>query len=136
VSALRKQREKSGFAGELDFDTAMEEQGQRQQQWQQRQQQGKGRPGERISGGFKTPSKKRQVKNEKFGFGGRKRLKKQNDAFSSASMEGYKPGRFDDGLGRKKGSGGVQKKKGGKGGGGQRPGKARRQQMKAKKGRG
>ncbi len=54
--------------------------------------------------GFKTPNKKRQTKDAKFGFGGRKALKKQNDAFSAADMDGYKPGKFK--VGRQLGHGG------------------------------
>jgi rRNA-processing protein EBP2 len=132
-----------GFAGELDFDAEMS--GRRQQQQQQKGQ----RAGIRIQAGD-APNKKRQMKNAKFGFGGRKRLQKQNDAFSAADMSGYKPGKFDDGFGGKKGGGGgggggggfAKKgglgakggvKKGGKGGG-NRPGKARRQHMKQRKG--
>jgi rRNA-processing protein EBP2 len=136
-----------GFAGELDFDAEMS--GRRQQQQQQGQQKGQ-RAGVRIQAGI-TPNKKRQMKNAKFGFGGRKRLQKQNDAFSAADMSGYKPGKFDDGpnfAGKKGGGGGsgggggFKKgglgakggvKKGGKGAG-NRPGKARRQQMKQRKG--
>ena len=61
----------------------------------------------------RTPtSKRREAKNSKFGFGGRKRLNKQNDAFSAASMDSYK-GSSSRGRGR-----------GGKGG--NRPGKSRR----------
>eukprot|EP00879_Flechtneria_rotunda_P012238 GHRR01012780.1.p1 GENE.GHRR01012780.1~~GHRR01012780.1.p1 ORF type:complete len:278 (+),score=128.67 GHRR01012780.1:234-1067(+) len=132
VQQLRKQREKSGFAGELDFDAEMNKQQQKQ-------------PGHwaevRIHQG-KMPSKKRQVKDAKFGFGGRKRLQKQNDAFSAADMSSYKPGTFHNGFGGKggnKGSGkGALKAKGGvkkgKGGSKNRPGKARRQQMKQRKG--
>jgi rRNA-processing protein EBP2 len=132
-----------GFAGELDFDAEMS--GARRQQQQQQQQQKGQRAGVRIQAGA-TPNKKRQMKNAKFGFGGRKRLQKQNDAFSAADMSGYKPGRFDDGFAGKKkgggGGGGARKgglgakggvKKGGKGSG-NRPGKARRQQMKQRKG--
>lgn len=97
------------------------------------------RAGVRIQQG-NTPSKKQQMKDAKFGFGGRKRLQKQNDAFSAADMSGYKPGRFDDGFGsRKGGGGGVFKNRGSgpkggvkKGGQGNRPGKARRQAMKQK----
>jgi rRNA-processing protein EBP2 len=88
------------------------------------------------------------MKNAKFGFGGRKRLQKQNDAFSAADMSGYKPGKFDDGpkfAGKKGGGGGGGgARKGGLGakggmkkggmGAGNRPGKARRQQMKQRKG--
>ncbi|WIA16368.1 hypothetical protein OEZ85_013064 [Tetradesmus obliquus] len=141
VQQLRKQREKSGFAGELDFDAEMSGAARRQQQPQQQRGQ---RAGVRIQAGA-TPTKKRQMKDAKFGFGGRKRLQKQNDAFSAADMSGYKPGRFDDGpAGKKKGGGFGGGKKGGLGakggvkkggkGGGNRPGKARRQQMKQRKG--
>lgn len=70
------------------------------------------------------------------GFGGRKSLKKQNDAYSAADMDGYRPGKFKESFGARKG--GVQKKAGGggaKGGkGAQRPGKQRRQAMKGGKG--
>ena len=45
--------------------------------------------------------KKREAKNERYGFGGRKRLGKQNDATSAADTDGYRQGRFDDGLGRR-----------------------------------
>ena len=39
-------------------------------------------------------NKKRLAKNSKFGFGGSKRLSKQNDAYSAASMDGYRaPGK-------------------------------------------
>ena len=36
-------------------------------------------------------SKKRAVRDQKFGFGGRKRLGKQNDASSAADMESFRP---------------------------------------------
>ena len=42
--------------------------------------------------------KKREAKNERYGFGGRKRLGKQNDATSAADMGGFRQGRFDDGF--------------------------------------
>ncbi|KAF6251220.1 eukaryotic rRNA processing [Scenedesmus sp. NREL 46B-D3] len=143
VQQLRKQREKSGFAGELDFDAEMSGAARRQQQQGQGQHKGQ-RAGVRIQAGA-TPNKKRQMKDAKFGFGGRKRLQKQNDAFSAADMSGYKPGKFDDGFaGKKQGGGGGGARKGGLGakggvkkggkGGGNRPGKARRQQMKQRKG--
>jgi len=66
IQHLRKQREKSGFAGELDYDEAIEKLGQPRQ----RQQQQKGRAGERIRAGEPMSSKKRQMKDAKFGFGG------------------------------------------------------------------
>ncbi len=79
------------------------------------------------------------------GFGGRKSLAKQNDAYSAADMDGYKPGKFKEHFAGAKGGGkggkgpggpkgGVQKK-GGKGGKPQRPGKQRRQAMKGGKGK-
>jgi hypothetical protein len=144
-----------GFAGELDFDAEMSKGGRAGGQGQQ-QQRGKGgqKPGQRFNPADRTPGKKRQLKNAKFGFGGKKRLQKQNDSFSAADMSGYKPGRFDDGGGRKGGGGGggggrggggkgrgagpggpkggVKKKFGG-GGAGNRPGKARRQQQRQRK---
>ncbi len=43
--------------------------------------------------------KKREAKNEKYGFGGRKRLQKQNDASSAADMDTFKQGRYNDGFG-------------------------------------
>lgn len=45
------------------------------------------------------------------GFGGPKRLRKQNDAASAADVDGYRPSRFDDGVAAKFGGGG-----GGRGG--------------------
>lgn len=42
------------------------------------------------------------------GFGGPKRLRKQNDASSAADVDNYRPSRFDDGVARK-----VAKKFGG-----------------------
>ncbi|GLI67249.1 hypothetical protein VaNZ11_011431 [Volvox africanus] len=137
ISKLRKQREKSGFDGELDMDAQLEQLEQRRplnlKQLRQR-----GRKDD------KTPNKKRQMKDAKFGFGGRKSLKKQNDAYSAANMDDYKPGRFKGIFGPRKG--GVQKKFGAgaragaggknaqKGGKLQRPGKQRRQAMKGGKG--
>jgi len=107
---------------------------------QQQQQQRKGqKPGQRFNPNDRTVGKKRQLKNAKFGFGGKKRLQKQNDAFSAADMSGYKPGRFDDGVGKKGGKGpkgrpGPGGPRGGvKKGGGNRPGKARRQQQRQRK---
>ena len=58
------------------------------------------------------PGRKRQRKDEKFGFGGKKRFKKSNDARSSGEATGYS----------------VRKMKGGAKGG-QRPGKSRRAKM-------
>ena len=51
--------------------------------------------------------KKRQAKNDKFGFGGRKRLKKQNNASSAADMDSFRQGRFHEGPRRFGASGGL-----------------------------
>ncbi|KAG2437056.1 hypothetical protein HYH02_011317 [Chlamydomonas schloesseri] len=132
VTKLRKQREKSGFAGELDMDAQLAD-----MEAERRRPMNVKQLGDRSGGrgGPKAPSKKRQARDAKFGFGGRKSLKKQNDAYSAADMDGYRPGKFKDSFGPRKG--GVQKKaggggaKGGKGAkGAQRPGKQRRQAMK------
>lgn len=60
------------------------------------------------------PNRKRQKKDDKFGFGGKKRFSKSNDAKSAADTRAFS----------------VRKMKG-KGGGGkaQRPGKSRRARM-------
>ncbi|PSC74922.1 putative rRNA-processing EBP2-like protein [Micractinium conductrix] len=83
ISKLRKQREKSGFAGELDVDAELERmegggrggggRGGRQQQH---------KPGERFAP--RDKSAKREQRDSKFGFGGPKRNRKQNDASSAA----------------------------------------------------
>ncbi len=49
--------------------------------------------------GEKKVGKKREAKNETYGFGGRKRLGKQNDATSAADMDGFRQGKFNDGYG-------------------------------------
>ncbi|BDA45324.1 probable rRNA-processing protein EBP2 [Coccomyxa sp. Obi] len=147
ISKLRKQRARDGFAGELDLDKELAGRG------------GPGgqkalmAPGQRIRPGEKKVSRKREAKDAKFGFGGRKRLGKQNDASSAANMDGFRQGNFDDGIrggrggrgrgGGGRGRGGGRSPRGGRGGGrspggvrgggvgkpgrGNRPGKARRQ---------
>lgn len=62
------------------------------------------------------PNRKRQKKDERFGFGGKKRHAKSNDAQSSGDMKGYS-------VKKMKGGGG-----GGKGGKA-RPGKSKRAKM-------
>ncbi|KAG2496308.1 hypothetical protein HYH03_005541 [Edaphochlamys debaryana] len=139
VTKLRKQREKTGFAGELDMDEQLAQLDARRPL--NLKQLGKRGPAE-----AKQLNKKRQAKNAKFGFGGRKALKKQNDAYSAADMDSYKPGKFKEHFAAR---GGVQKKHGaagakgagkgaGKGGAKtgkqQRPGKQRRAAMKGGKG--
>mmetsp|Transcript_18604 Transcript_18604/g.59228 ORF Transcript_18604/g.59228 Transcript_18604/m.59228 type:complete len:329 (-) Transcript_18604:246-1232(-) len=69
------------------------------------------------------PSKKRRVKDSKYGFGGPKKLKKQNDAKSSADTSGFSASRnraMPPGVGRR-GGGGAGGGRGGGGAGGSRP---------------
>ena len=65
----------------------------------------------RREGGAAANHHKRQKKNEKYGFGGKKRFAKSNDAASSADMRGFSTKKM-------KGKGKPQ-----------RPGKARRAKM-------
>ena len=167
VTKLRKQRQKSGFAGELDMDAQLQAMDRKPQPASQRIR--TGQLGRRLNLGYQSfteiagqfgvclgvcafagerqPSKKREARDSKYGFGGRKRLGKQNDASSAADMEGYKPGRFDDGFGgqrsspgsrggsRGRGRGGVHKAGRGRGGGrggAARPGKARRASLRGR----
>ncbi|KAK3648558.1 rRNA-processing protein EBP2 [Elasticomyces elasticus] len=67
-----------------------------------------GRDGGSRRGGDEGPNRKRAKKDEKFGFGGKKRFSKSNDAKSTAESDGYN----------------VKKMKGGKGA--MRPGKSKR----------
>ena len=70
-----------------------------------------GRDGARR-GGDEGPNRKRQKKDEKFGFGGKKRFAKSNDARSTAESGGYS-------VNKMKGKGGGK-------GGAFRPGKSKR----------
>ena len=121
VSSLRKQREKEGFAGDLDIDIELEKvnNGQKRNP--------KGELGERFAGN-RSKSAKRAFKDGKYGFGGPKRLRKQNDAYSAAGGD-YRRSSFDDGFAGKKGGKATKGKKQQN-----RPGKARRQAMKQRKG--
>ncbi|KAJ1887043.1 RRNA processing protein [Kickxella alabastrina] len=71
----------------------------------------------KAKGGKPMPNKRRQVKNEKFGFGGKKRGMKNNTADSAADMSGFNAGRNKSSSF----SGSTNKFKV------QRPGKAKRQ---------
>lgn len=87
----------------------------------------------------REPNAKRAKKDEKFGFGGKKRFAKSGDAMSSADMSGFSTRRMkDQGSGRGRGSsrgggrgGSRGSSRGGRGasrgGAAQRPGKARRE---------
>lgn len=68
------------------------------------------------------PSKKRQKKDEKFGFGGKKRHAKSGDAASSGDLRSFSVKKMKDGRG---GGGGAGSKKGGAAGP-KRPGKSKR----------
>ncbi|CAG9464300.1 unnamed protein product [Pedinophyceae sp. YPF-701] len=121
VSKWRKQRKQSGFAPGEDFDpdAVMAKPG-------------KGAPapkraGQRFDPSASKVSAKRQSRNAKYGFGGKKRVQKQNDAKSAADMSSFKPSVRG---GVKKGG----KGKGGKGAqGGNRPGKAARAKARARR---
>ncbi|KAL4920422.1 eukaryotic rRNA processing protein EBP2-domain-containing protein [Aspergillus aurantiobrunneus] len=99
VNALKKKRktDTSGSGGGADdlFDVAVEEAVQEN-------------PRKRGRGETGGPSMKRQKKNEKFGFGGKKRYAKSGDAASSGDLRGFS----------------IKKMKGG--GGPKRPGKSKR----------
>ena len=69
-------------------------------------------------GSKQAVSKKQHLKNKKFGSGGQKKLRKQNDGFSAADMSDCKAGKRP----------GFVNKNGGKGGAARRPGKRRREQ--------
>ena len=64
------------------------------------------------------PDSKRQKRDQKFGFGGKKRFAKSGDAASTADMRGFSAGRMKGRLGKPGGRGGGK--------GAQRPGKNRR----------
>ncbi|KAL6761298.1 eukaryotic rRNA processing protein EBP2-domain-containing protein, partial [Haematococcus lacustris] len=111
VSKLRKQRVKSGFAGELDYDAemaAMERgtdsrgsgRGGRGERGGQRGRGGTVRDRGAPPGRQQPLNKKRQARDAKFGHGGAKRLSKQNDAMSAADMDGYRPSRPSRGGGQ------------------------------------
>eukprot|EP00884_Botryococcus_braunii_P000296 jgi/Botrbrau1/10267/Bobra.0140s0020.2 len=87
VSQLRKQRSKGGFQGDLDVDSELK-----------RMERPPAHLGERIRPGERKLSKKREYRNAKFGFGGKRRKDKQNDAVSSANMDDYKQGTFSFGC--------------------------------------
>ncbi|KAK4137920.1 Ebp2-domain-containing protein [Trichocladium antarcticum] len=93
-------------------------------------------------GGRDGPNSKRQKKDSKFGFGGKKRFAKSNDAKSAGDLSGFSAKRMKSG-----GSGDRDGPRGGGGGGGgggpggakkkfvkpTRPGKGRRQSMASKR---
>lgn len=73
----------------------------------------KSRSGRERGGGQGGPNPKRQKKDSKFGYGGKKRFSKSGDAESSADMRGFSNARM---KGKGGGGGGAKK----------RPGKSRR----------
>ncbi|KAJ0425488.1 eukaryotic rRNA processing protein EBP2-domain-containing protein [Aspergillus carlsbadensis] len=102
INALKKKRKgdtSASAGGEADdlFDVAVEDAV-------------SDNPRKRARGADSGPNMKRQKKNEKYGFGGKKRFSKSGDAISSGDMRSY-PGR---------------KMKAGGGGGAKRPGKSKR----------
>lgn len=140
IKDWRKQREKGGYGDGGDEDAmmagleaAITGGGSRQQQQRA--------IGDRIGKGGPSKSRARQARDSKFGFGGRKKLQKQNDARSASDVSSFSrhtPGSFPRSL--RKGSGargggsagparphGVLKKKKGA-----RPGKSKRAAMRGR----
>eukprot|EP01024_Parvocaulis_polyphysoides_P074820 TRINITY_DN96518_c0_g1_i1.p1 TRINITY_DN96518_c0_g1~~TRINITY_DN96518_c0_g1_i1.p1 ORF type:complete len:306 (-),score=60.92 TRINITY_DN96518_c0_g1_i1:335-1225(-) len=115
VKQLRKQRAKSGYEGDLDFEVEMAKMESEEQQLQKPS-------GVRFQ--HRAKSMKKQIKDSKYGFGGPKRMGKKNDAISAADTSSFRQGRFKVSRGKafQKGKGKAQ-----------RPGKARRQQTRGKK---
>ncbi|KAI5293187.1 rRNA-processing protein and EBNA1-binding protein ebp2 [Ascosphaera acerosa] len=110
VNSLKRKRNAGGTTGPEDqsdlFDVALDN---------------ADKPGDRNRDRDRRkagPNFKRQKKNEKFGFGGKKKYKKSNDAKSSADLGSFSASRM--------------KGRGGKGGGAaKRPGKGRRAAMRS-----
>ncbi|TPX06937.1 uncharacterized protein E0L32_011161 [Thyridium curvatum] len=122
----RKRQENSGDLGETEgdlFDVAVDDEIKRHNN--NRSEGGRGGRGGAASAG--RPNAKRQKKNEKYGFGGKKRHAKSGDAISSGDMREFSVKRMKGGAssGGRGGRGG----RGGSRGGASRPGKSRRQAM-------
>lgn len=81
-----------------------------------------------AAGGAPAPNPKRQKKDAKYGFGGKKRYAKSGDAISSGDLSGFSAKRMKYGG---QGAAGAGKKK--KAAKAPRPGKSRRKAMAAKK---
>ncbi|PKS05237.1 hypothetical protein jhhlp_008608 [Lomentospora prolificans] len=115
IKALKRKRQESGNADthEADelFDVAVDNE-LRSHGGKNFKSAGKGRRSD-----DRVPNPKRQKKNEKYGFGGKKRHSKSGDAFSSADLSGFSVKKNKAGF------------KGAGGGKAQRPGKARRKAM-------
>ncbi|KAI5304376.1 rRNA-processing protein and EBNA1-binding protein ebp2 [Ascosphaera pollenicola] len=107
VSSLKRKRNAGGTTGPEDqsdlFDVALDD---------------ANKPGDKTRAG---PNIKRQKKNEKYGFGGKKRHNKSGDAKSSADMSAFSVGRMKGKRGKRGGGGGAAK----------RPGKGRRAAMRS-----
>jgi rRNA-processing protein EBP2 len=113
VAKLRADRKRSGYAGHLDADAALQalETG----KWVHTL-------GGRARACAPAVSRKKAAKDARYGFGGRKSGKRNNDAHSAADVSDWKkPTR--GGVAGLKGRGGGG---GGRKGGAKRPGKARR----------
>lgn len=102
VKNWRKQRKQSGFADDGDLSTAFEDGKAFERSSKKRpgvapwdRTGGKGKPGsgKGKSGSDKKP-KGRERKDSKYGFGGRKGLKKQNTAETTDDFRGFKKGNF------------------------------------------
>lgn len=120
VNLLKRKRKGAGIsggedAGEGNFDVAVEE----AKEAKEAERRGGGRAGGRAKTRDGAPSAKRQKKNEKFGFGGKKKYSKSGDAISSADMRGFSAKRMKAGT-----------RPGKSGGGAKRLGKSRRAKLK------
>ncbi|KAI5290318.1 rRNA-processing protein and EBNA1-binding protein ebp2 [Ascosphaera aggregata] len=104
VNSLKRKRNAGGTTGPEDqsdlFDVALDD---------------ANKPSDRKRPG---PNIKRQKKNEKYGFGGKKKYKKSGDAESSADLSGFSVHK-------------MKGKRGGSGGAAKRPGKGRRAAMRS-----
>lgn len=121
VTKWRQQRKRNGYAGDADLPEAA---GLDNKRSRKPMGSARGTPKGAVRGtpkGAGDKSKKRQYKDEKFGFGGPKRRMKQNDAASAADVSGYKSAGFDKKKLKTMG-GGIQKKQN------SRLGKSKRQQ--------
>lgn len=121
VTALRKQRKRDGFSGDVDMEAELAK---LDGHGGGRSAFVKGRRKSALGDRF-TPNQKsgkRATRDTKYGFGGPKRGQKQNDAYSAAGGD-YRSSKSTPGSGNKN-RGGKQ----------QRPGKSRRAAMKKTRG--
>ncbi|KAI9655892.1 MAG: rRNA-processing protein and EBNA1-binding protein ebp2 [Alyxoria varia] len=149
VGALKRKRKDGGGAGagqgeEVDFDVALDDAAKdaKKPRREEGPAKGKGARGGRDAARGRG-QQKRDRKDEKFGFGGKKRFAKSGDAVSTGDMRGFPSERGGGGGGRRGKSGDIRGGRGGggggrggrggaaRGGGQKRPGKMRRASQKS-----